>query len=204
MLPTLTLALSALIVIVAPTMSVLTAIGATPVRGSLNEIIAALAEVAPTMQAPMHIVGTNSCFIFIAASSLLSLNIQTGWQSCLSGSASHRYAVARRTIKGRLPYRCVTLRQLVELLRLNSLEPRFLNWLASTLRMRGLTDKSVRGRLTDVQAQTVGSEKSWTELRCRKRGESDERRAGLSTAQPPKKGGGEGLGVRGPRGRDPR
>jgi hypothetical protein len=60
--PRLRLADSLLVVIVAPTMSVVTVIGSV---ASLNEIAAALAGVVQTEQTPMSASGTNICFAFM-------------------------------------------------------------------------------------------------------------------------------------------
>jgi hypothetical protein len=59
------LADSRLVDIVAPAMSVVTAIGAVSLGSSLNEMNRALAGVVPTKQAPMSAIGTNRCFVLM-------------------------------------------------------------------------------------------------------------------------------------------
>jgi hypothetical protein len=66
------LADSRLVDIVAPAMSVVTAIGAVSLGSSLNEMNRALAGVVPTKQAPMSAIGTNRCFVLMDC--LLHLN----------------------------------------------------------------------------------------------------------------------------------
>jgi hypothetical protein len=77
-LPTLSVADSTLVAIVAPAISVFTTIGVVPAGSSLNEITAALAEAIPTKQTPMNTSEINNCFVFIGLVLLLTQIVATG------------------------------------------------------------------------------------------------------------------------------